>query len=500
MSIFSEIISFLRKLVDTALLLVTQILKVIFFPIKVILLPVTLSWSVISGFYKKYYGPHQPAAIIGGVPVDHNEPDMSDEDTGKLRGQILYLLITVFFTIAVIWASIAKIDEQVRAEGIIITPSDVQHVQSRLPGSLTEINVRLGSVVKKGDVLFRIEDEDVLANFEDNEITYYSARVAEIRLQAELLGHENPDFPDDLRRDQPELVAQEQALFDSRKTALKSQIQVLEDAVQSLRQSIIEKEAEARISEEQAVLYGEEVAILKPLVEHGHEPRASLLAARTRQQQALGIAELAILSANARRSDLRGKRNEMESLIASFKADAATNLVEVQTRASQYLSRQQALMGKVRHAEIRAPLSGIVSAVHVKTIGAVVQAGSMLADIVPAESTLLARAQVLPLNIAAVKPGQIARLSVSAYDPSRYGVMMGVVQRVATNTTQPENQQPFYETIIEIPDMRLTKSNIAPEISAGMPLTVDILGDKRTVMSYIITPIQKSWRTAFREK
>jgi len=40
------------------------------------------------------------------------------------------------------------------------------------------------------------------------------------------------------------------------------------------------------------------------------------------------------------------------------------------------------------------------------------------------------------LNIAAVKPGQIARISVSAYDPSRFGVMMGVVQRVATNTTQ----------------------------------------------------------------
>jgi multidrug efflux pump subunit AcrA (membrane-fusion protein) len=48
--------------------------------------------------------------------------------------------------------------------------------------------------------------------------------------------------------------------------------------------------------------------------------------------------------------------------------------------------------------------------------------------------------------------------------------------------------------------MRLTKSDITPVVSAGMPLTIDILGDKRTVMSYIITPIQKSWKTAFREK
>ena len=145
-------------------------------------------------------------------------------------------------------------------------------------------------------------------------------------------------------------------------------------------------------------------------------------------------------------------------------------------------------------------IGGPVAAVHVKTIGAVVQAGTVLVDIVPAESVLQARAQVLPQHVAAVRPGQIARLSVSAYDPSRYGVLMGVVQRVATNTTQPENQMPYYETIIEIPEVRLTKSGIQPEIAPGMPLTVDILGDKRTVMNYIITPIEKSWKSAFREQ
>ena len=77
---------------------------------------------------------------------------------------------------------------------------------------------------------------------------------------------------------------------------------------------------------------------------------------------------------------------------------------------------------------------------------------------------------------------------------------MGIVQRVANNTTQLECQRHFYEIIIEIPEIRLTKSAITPDIAAGMPLTIDILGNKRTVMDYIITPIEKSWKTAFREK
>ena len=50
---------------------------------------------------------------------------------------------------------------------------------------------------------------------------------------------------------------------------------------------------------------------------------------------------------------------------------------------------------------------------------------------------------------------------------------MGVVERVANNTTQQENMPPFYETMIIIPKPELTKSPIEPEIVAGMPLTVD---------------------------
>jgi hypothetical protein len=91
-------------------------------------------------------------------------------------------------------------------------------------------------------------------------------------------------------------------------------------------------------------------------------------------------------------------------------------------------------------------------------------------------------------------------VAAPAIDPSRYGVIMGEVRRVAKNTTQPENAMPFYETIIAIPDVAFTKSPDTPVITAGMPLQVDILGGKRTIMNYIMTPIQKSLATAFREK
>jgi HlyD family type I secretion membrane fusion protein len=296
------------------------------------------------------------------------------------------------------------------------------------------------------------------------------------------------------------MVEKEASLFTTRAEALAKRVSVLRDNIATLQKTIIEKEAEERISLQKAALVAEEIALLQPLVDAGHEPRAALLSARARHQQETGAAELARLAADARRADLVSKRREIESAIANFRAGAAEALVEEQTKAAQLLARQDALRGKVRHADVRAPLRGTVSAVHVKTVGAVVQAGTMLAEIVPAEARYLVRAQVLPQNVKDVQPGQVARISLAAYDPSRYGVIMGVVRQVAGNTTQPENAMPFYETIIAIPEVAFTKSPDTPVITAGMPLQVDILGGKRTIMNYIMTPIQKSLATAFREK
>ena len=474
---------FLKSLFSRVFRIIASIGKILVFPFRAL--------------FNKLFAP--PPMTIGGPPVDHSTPDMEDEKEG-IRGQVLYLFISVFFIVAVAWAVIAEVDEQVRAEGIIVTPSDVQHVQSRLPGSIVEINVSLGSTVEKGEVMFRLEDEDVTANFADNEISYTAARAAEVRLAAEANGLSTLVFPADLKRDAADVVAKEESLFQNRVQAKETRLSVLREAVEALQRGIAEKEAEARISQGQASLIAEEIKLMEPLVEAGHEPRSMLLSARTRYQQATGSAELARLAASARRSDLAGKIAEMDAVEANFRAEAAANLVEIQTKAAQFLSRKDALQGKVRHAEIRAPLSGTVSAVHIKTRGAVVQAGSVLADIVPAEAALLVRAQIPPQKVASVKPGQIARIYLSAYDPSRYGVLMGVVERVANNTTQPEGQMPFYETMIVIPKAEFTKSDKKPQIVAGMPLTVDILGDKRTIMNYIMTPIQKSLSVAFREQ
>ena len=87
-----------------------------------------------------------------------------------------------------------------------------QGVQSLLLGSVVDINVTLGSKVKEGDVLFRLEDEDVSANFADNEIALNAARAAEIMLSAEADGLKQLHFPSDLMPDFVNFFAKESSL------------------------------------------------------------------------------------------------------------------------------------------------------------------------------------------------------------------------------------------------------------------------------------------------
>ena len=149
--------------------------------------------------------------------------------------------------------------------------------------------------------------------------------------------------------------------------------------------------------------------------------------------------------------------------------------------------------------DVRAPAAGIVTAVHVKTIGAVVQAGTVLAEIVPDEQAVLVQARILSEDIGGVYPGQIAQVSLSAYDVSRYGNLEGEVQRIAQNTTQEQNMPPFYETLIAIPIPKLSKSDDEVEIVPGMTVMVDLIGQKRTVLNYIMTPLNRAAGVAFRE-
>ena len=419
--------------------------------------------------YPKLTSP-PPDPLMMALMMHGKEVDI-DKDPTELHGNRLFVFIAAFFFIAIVWAALTELDEVVRAEGTVVPPSSVQYVQNRLPGSVQQINVKLGDRVSKGDVLFYLEDEDVIANFDDNEITRVAALATIVRLEGEVELADHISFPDWMVKNAPQVAASERATFLRRKAALNSRLAVI-------RQQIQENQSIAKTLKSKIEIY-------RPLVEAGHETKLMLIELEGQHEQANLAAQRA--------------RNEYNATKTNFVAESAKELATVRVQAEQAGAREDAFRAKVRHAGVRAPTDGVVSAVHVETIGAVVQPGTVLAEIVPDEKAVLINAKVKPEDIASIYTGQVAQVSLSAYDVSRYGNLEGTVQEIAANTTEEENALPYYETKVAVPHARLSKSDEEVDMKPGMMVTIDIIGKKRSVLNYIFTPLNRAAGVVFRE-
>ncbi len=153
----------------------------------------------------------------------------------------------------------------------------------------------------------------------------------------------------------------------------------------------------------------------------------------------------------------------------------------------------------LKFSKVLSPVKGVISGVDIINIDQVVAAGEQIASIVPYNDTLQVEALVNPKDIAYVIPGLRARLAFSAYDMAIFGQFEGQVIKVAPNTTKEAPDQPdMYKTIIEI-NLDSVKKEKKIVLQSGMIVDVSIIGQERTVASYIINPITKLSKTALRD-
>ena len=159
-----------------------------------------------------------------------------------------------------------------------------------------------------------------------------------------------------------------------------------------------------------------------------------------------------------------------------------------------------ALSARVDRTEVRSPLAGRVNRVLVTTVGGTVAPGAPLVEIVPSEESLIVEVQVRPEDIAWIRMNQDAKINVTAYDSSIYGSLDGKVVALSPDATVNERTgESFYTVRVTTEDRLRDQSGRALAIGPGMVADVSLLGDKRTVLAYLLTPISRLSERAFRE-
>jgi membrane fusion protein, adhesin transport system len=427
--------------------------------------------------------------------------DLTDRIKPRTASNLLLWFVIGFVVIFAIWASIAEIERTVRGMGRVIPSSQLQIVSNMEGGVVQDILVRPGQLVRAGDPLIRLDPTQSGAEFGSGEATLSALIVKMARLQAEVEGR-TPAYPaatDPVMADQLRI---EQALHASRMADLTSVLAAGQARVAQAQRSVAEAEAAyaARISARDA--RQSEARMLRPLVERGIEPRLSLVQAESAAAVAASEAQAASAAISRAHSSVAEATAALAQVRQEWRAQAANELATVQAELAARRRALPALAERVDRTVIRAPLPGRVNRVLVTTRGGTARPGEPLVEIVPSEESLLIEARVRPDDIAFVSLGQNSKVAITAYDRSVYGTLDGNVVAISPDAVTDERTgETFYLVRIRtdrnaLLDQRGRRMPIGP----GMIAEVNILGDTRTVMQYIMSPITKLSETALRER
>lgn len=413
-------------------------------------------------------------------------------------GQQLLWAICSFFVVAIVWASVAYVDEFTRGEGKVIPSSQIKIIQNLEGGIVSELFVQVGQSVIKGQELLRLDDTQFSSSLREADVTLDQLTAKTARLKAEAEGEIFAANPTPGTAD---LVwSQEAELFDSRRDEQKSKTRVLEQQVTQRGQELNELKARRDQHKRSLELLDSELQLTKPLVSSGAVSQVELLRLQRQVNDLAGElsgAQLAIPRAN---SSLQEARDKLTGAKLAFRNEARNELGDVRLELQRLSESSGALQDRVTRTSVRAPVTGTIKQVMINTIGGVIQPGMDLIEIVPTGDTLLVEAKVRPADIAFLHPGQEAIVKVTAYDFSIHGGLKGNVVNISPDTIVDEEGVSYYSVRVETENAYLGDKDKPKPIIPGMTVSVDILTGKKTVLNYILKPILKTKNLALRER
>ncbi len=403
------------------------------------------------------------------------------------------------------WASTAEISGALIAPGSIVVESSVKKVQHPTGGVVGEVRAHDGDLVKAGDVLVRLDDTVTKASLAivTKNLDGLWARAA--RLEAEQRGLDKITFPPMLtsRADDPDvkaIMASETKLFDVRVNGRIGQKAQLRERITQLNEEIAGLAAQEKAKDQEIELVQKELGGVSDLYDK-HLVQLSRLTTLQRDAARLSGERAQYI---ASRAQAKGKITETELQIIQVDkdmvSDVSKDLRETNDKIGEFVERKVTAEDQLRRFDIRAPQSGMVLQSTVHTVGGVITAGDTIMLIVPQADDLQVEAKVNPQDIDKLQLGQKTLLRLSAFNQRTTPELNGIVTRVSPDvTTDQRTGQSYYTIRVSMPPeevARLGEVKLIP----GMPVEAFVQTGERTLLSYLIKPLNDQLMRAFRER
>ena len=426
---------------------------------------------------------------------------LAKEMAGRQRNTSSVLLLSVVTLLAIIllWASVTELDNVVRGSGKTVSEAQNQLVQSSEPGVIRQRYVNEGDIVSRGDLLFDIDPVDAKTQLDQAQKRFASLEIKSIRLKAEV-DDRSPSFPEALMEAAPTAVSTELALFQARRDDLSSKSAILEQRRLQKLNEIQELKIQFETSTNGLKLIRREIETIEPLVKNGLAPETRLLALQREEEAAQGQANSAESSQNRVLAGLDEIDEQLKAEKQAYITSALTDLSAIEGEMAELSARIPALESRVERTSVRSPVDGVINQLNYVTADAYVSTGDVLLEIVPTGSDLIVETRIDPKDIAEIVVGQDVKISLTAYDPSRYDRIDGRVISISADAiSDQQTGAQYYLVDVSLDGTLYEADGSEVTILPGMVASIDVLSGKRTVLDYFWQPIAKTKDKALRD-
>jgi adhesin transport system membrane fusion protein len=406
-------------------------------------------------------------------------------------GRLILYTIVLLVTAVLIWGWFATIDEVIKGMGKVIPASHVQKIQNLEGGILDKLYVREGQLVNAGDKLLDLRDLQFSSTAHKNKIEINSLQAQVTRLNAEAYDAKL-EFSEKLVNNFPAMVQEQHELYSKRKVELSRHVDQLKSQHEQKQDELKKMRRELENAAETYAMSKKEYNLMAPLVKKGAASPVELLHAKQTMHEAKSKMDSAELAIPGLGKEIKEAAQAIEQANSEFQSKALAERNELLTKLKEAKAERESLQDKVNRASVRSPVKGVVKKINIDTIGGTIQPGMVMMEIVPLNDTLLIETKIRPKDIGFIRPGQEAKVKLTAYDFSIYGGLEGTVDRVSADSITDQKGRTFFRVMVKINQAYLGTRDDPLPIIPGMQAEVDIVLAQKNVLMYIFKPLLKS--------
>jgi HlyD family type I secretion membrane fusion protein len=405
-----------------------------------------------------------------------------------------------------LWASVSQLSTGVSAPAEVRADAMRKTMRHRETGTVKQILVREGQFVRAGQPLLLFNDVESRAAVDVLQNQYDTLLAQTTRFTAEATGKTALEFPPELanRMTDPQvgtLIRDQQFLFTTRQQLFQSQGGVLAQRLDQQQTQIQGSQAQVDSVVEQIRLTDEELAGYRKLNEQGFAPKTLILRyerslADLRGRKGQLLADIARL-----KQQMGETRLQLDSLRDERTSQSAEGLRDSQSKLADVVPRLTSARQTLNDTVVRSPVDGYVFNLTQFTPGGVVGAGEVMMDVVPSATPLTVTAMIKPEDVDEVHEGMKAKVKLTGLNQRFSDSLNATVAVVSKDRMQNEKSgASYYRVDLRITPTELKKLKKGVQMTPGMPAQALIVTGKRTVMSFLISPITDTLEDAFREQ